>query len=252
MEQKKKMLFLINISTFVFLPWVCLLYSDMLTCNHLLVGDYKLYKKLHTRTYRLLTKCKHKRYSNIAQLKQEIPNNTVGEKKNIFINEKVNNGKKKHSNERSLNNVGIYEQTRKYKTSVHTRTKLNFEKRVLGKLYYKNTVRFTMNADFKFLKYTITRKLGMMCAVYIFYIILGIVIYALIHSNDMLCSKSFIFNLLWCNVATIAYAMSLLIVIPSLYYIYRKIAKYIKLIYKKSEMHNTDYPYPRKVVFKKN
>ncbi|KAI4839254.1 hypothetical protein MKS88_001799 [Plasmodium brasilianum] len=108
-------------------------------------------EKLYIRTYRLLSKNKKEKCSNIIWKKVDIPNNGEYENKHVYKNGGVSKGKSNLQKEYISNSSGGYNHVGKCKSSDYNKININYGKRILDKIYYKNLVRYSKNADFKFI-----------------------------------------------------------------------------------------------------
>ncbi|SBS99774.1 Plasmodium exported protein (Pm-fam-a like), unknown function, partial [Plasmodium malariae] len=105
-------------------------------------------EKLYTRNYRLLAKYKKEKYSNIVRTKEDILNNGYYEMKHICRNGKVSKKKNKLPKVSTSNSLGDYKQTEKSKFYEYNKVNTYNRKKMLDKIYYKNVLEYSKNADF--------------------------------------------------------------------------------------------------------
>ncbi|SCO92854.1 fam-l protein [Plasmodium malariae] len=98
MEKKTKSLLFIKIPKFTLLSWICYIYIYMSTFNKYLYESYNYSTKIHGKAYRILSKYKQDKYSNALGLKEEMTNNGMTKKKDIYNHMEGYTGKRKHSN----------------------------------------------------------------------------------------------------------------------------------------------------------
>ncbi|SBT87656.1 Plasmodium exported protein, unknown function [Plasmodium malariae] len=241
MERKINLNFLFKIFMFIFLIWICHFDNDMSIDNEYLYKKYIANIKIVTRSYRLLGKHKKEKCSDIVYIKGDIPTIREYQKLNTYNSIKVNKGINKKQNECSLYNAGGYEHGGRSKSSVHYRRNSQLGKRKFDKIYYRNTLRNSTIADFKFLRDVTKEKAVLICVLLSFHAISGILLNFLIPIEQ---KSNGIFEItkLWYYGAIVGFSIFTFIVILSFIYLFRSIAKYIKIINKKREIHNTAYP----------
>ncbi|SBT85598.1 Plasmodium exported protein, unknown function [Plasmodium malariae] len=205
-------------------------------------------KGLVERTYRLLVKHKHKKYSNIIWTKDKIPNHEEYPKKYTFNNEKVCKDKNKYPNKRLLRNSGRHEQSRKCKYSTCTERQKHFKKRILDKIYYKNKLWNTTNSDFSFLRNSIKLKQNVLYTLPFFPIIVGIILAVIIFLKYIPNTYSNEISFFWYDLTMIGFSIFSFIFIIVMIYIFKIIVKNVKLLHKKHELHNTAYSSAHKVI----
>ncbi|KAI4840211.1 hypothetical protein MKS88_001569 [Plasmodium brasilianum] len=245
MEQKNKLLFCIKIATFIFLSWVCHFSNDVKKFNIFLDESYKLPTKLGTRTYRLLTKYKRNRDSDVVFLKEKIPANEKYKGKDTFRSEGLTRGSNKTCKSTPHNSV-YYETYRKNKSCVCTRRDSYIGKRIFDKIYYKNSVRCATNSDFKILKRCILNKLHILPAFSLLFLPFVIVQLASIRYNESTKFIKFITSDEWNLAINVICIILTFIFILTTIYVFRKVEKYNKMLHIKSRMNNRNYcSYPR-------
>ncbi|KAI4836257.1 hypothetical protein MKS88_004045 [Plasmodium brasilianum] len=249
MEGKNKLPFYIKICTFHLLTWICNFYIDQRNSYNFLNKMNNIDIKLVTRTYRLLGKRKWRTCSYNTLIKEEIPNNVEYEKKDMYNNEKLSKGKNKILKEYSLNNSQDYGQSSISKSSVRNRENSYYGKRMLDKIYYKNKVKDSINADFMFLKKDILHKLGALCFLFIFIATFAILILGYRLFRIYMAKKTTTVSQFSLHPTSTGLLLLGIIVIPLIIYIGRKLITNVKLTYKKCELNNTAYPCFRKVFF---
>ncbi|SBT85604.1 Plasmodium exported protein, unknown function [Plasmodium malariae] len=222
---------------FIFLIWICHFDNDMSIDNEYLYKKYFADIKKVTRSYRLLGKHKKEKCSDIVHIKGDIPTIREYQKLNTYNSIKVNKGINKKQNECSLFNAGGYEHGGRIKNSVHYGRNSKLGKKKFDKIYYRNTLRNSTIADFKFLRDVTKQKAVLICILLSFHAISGILLCFL--NPDKTLGNISVF---WYNRAFVGYYIFTFIVILSFIYLFRIIAKYIKIINKKCEIHNTAYP----------
>ncbi|SBT88030.1 Plasmodium exported protein, unknown function [Plasmodium malariae] len=230
--------FFFKILMFTFLVWICLIIHDVSVFNKSVYENYKFDRKLYEKSCRLLAKNKQKKCTYIKWIKEEIPNKIECKKKNLYNNKKEAINKNKQSKEYSLKNAGFHEQYRIDKNVVRTGGNLCFKKSNFDKIYYKNKVRDTANADFKYLRKCMKKKVLDICTLSGFYILLGILLLVLgkcKYIRNIIVLKKL-------NLLTVLLVIFMFVVILSMFYFYRKFQKYEKLTCVKSDIYNTAYP----------
>ncbi|SBT86388.1 Plasmodium exported protein, unknown function [Plasmodium malariae] len=240
MERKIKLNFLFKIFMFIFLIWICHFDNDMSIDNEYLYKKYFADIKKVTRSYRLLGKHKKEKCSDIVHIKGDIPTIREYQKLNTYNSIKVNKGINKKQNECSLYNAGGYEHGGRSKNSVHYGRNSKLGKRKFDKMYYRNTLRNSTIADFKFLKDVTKEKAVLICVLLSYHAVSGIILSFLIPTQNV--KGKIMISKLWYYGEIVAFSIFTFIVILSFIYLFRFIAKYIKIINKKREIHNTAYP----------
>ncbi|SBS98219.1 Plasmodium exported protein (Pm-fam-a like), unknown function [Plasmodium malariae] len=148
--------------------------------NEYLYKKYIADIKIVTRSYRLLGKHKQEKCSDIVYIKGDIPTIREYRKLNTYNSTKVTKGINKKQNECSLYNAGGYEYGERSKNSVHYGRNSKLGKRKFDKIYYRNTLRNSTIADFKFLRDVTKQKAVLICILMSFHAIIGILLSFLI------------------------------------------------------------------------
>ncbi|SBT85881.1 Plasmodium exported protein, unknown function [Plasmodium malariae] len=245
MERKIKLNFLFKIFMFIFLIWICHFDNDISIDNEYLYKKYFADIKIVTRSYRLLGKHKQEKCSDIVYIKGDTPTIKEYQKLNTYNSIKVNKGINKKQNECSLYNAGGYENGRRSKNFVHYGRNSKLGKRKFDKIYYRNTLRNSTIADFKFLRDVTKQKAVLICILLSFHAIIGILLSFLIPTQNV--KGKIMISKLWYYGEIVGFPIFTFIVILSFIYLFRSIAKYIKIINKKREIHNTAYPSTSKI-----
>ncbi|KAI4839060.1 hypothetical protein MKS88_002576 [Plasmodium brasilianum] len=248
MEEKNKLPFYIKICTLLLLTWICNFYNELRIY-------YKYLDKnnddiiLVTRIYRLLSKHKQEKCSNIAWMMEEKQNNGRYEKKFKYNNENVSKGKNKMRNECSLNNARSYGQSRRSKSSARNRENSYFKKRLLDKIYYKNKVRDAAITDFEFLHSDTKKKLIMIWALFSFIVLFGISLFSIKYLISGKTLKSAISVSYDMQPSSICLLASGIIAVGAMIYLGRKMIRNVKFTYIKDNIYNSAYPSSRKLIF---
>ncbi|SCN45321.1 Plasmodium exported protein, unknown function [Plasmodium malariae] len=247
MKQQIKLFFFVKIVTFNVLTWICHFNSDISTFYNYSYKNSQVYRKLDTITYRLLSKHKKEKSSNILWMEEDMQNTGTYIKKDISSN-KGTTGKSKHLCKSLLNNRGVYGKVEEGKPPSFNGGKTYFDKFIFNKINYIKAVKESANSDFMFLRKCIQRKINKVFALFIFFLIPIIVVAAIL----------FIFYI--SNVSDIRFISGIgtllgvicFIFFATFFRLYRKTVKYEKLIDVKREMHSTAYPSLGKVVIYNN
>ncbi|SBS94597.1 Plasmodium exported protein (Pm-fam-a like), unknown function, partial [Plasmodium malariae] len=170
--------------------------------------------KLDVRLCRMMAAHKKEKHSNIKCIKKKMKNN------------------REYKNEESSNN----------------KTAITVKNRKLDKIYYKNLVSYMANADFKYLRKSMKKKVFQICVLASFHILLGILLIVLEKLNYLNVLK--LFDPL--HLSTLGFVIFMYIVILSMFYFYKKFQTYIKLTRIKDDIYNTAYPSFRQVGFYKD
>ncbi|SCN12504.1 Plasmodium exported protein, unknown function [Plasmodium malariae] len=210
MEQNFVQYLLIKTAVFILLYWICHFNNDM----RLTYDNSKFIIKLDVRLCRMMAAHKKEKHSNIKCIKKKMKNN------------------REYKNEESSNN----------------KTAITVKNRKLDKIYYKNLVSYMANADFKYLRKSMKKKVFQICVLASFHILLGILLIVLEKLNYLNVLK--LFDPL--HLSTLGFVIFMFIVILSMFYFYKKFKTYIKLTRIKDDIYNTAYPSFRQVGFYKD
>ncbi|SCN45378.1 Plasmodium exported protein, unknown function [Plasmodium malariae] len=210
MEQNFVQYLLIKTAVFILLFWICQFNNDMRSTY----DNCKFIIKLDVSLSRMMAAHKKENHSNIKCIKKEMKNN------------------------------GKY----KKKESSNTNTAITVKNRKLDKIYYKNLVSYMANADFKYLRKSMKKKVFQICVLASIHILLGILLIVLEKLNYLKVIK--LANTL--NLSTLGFVIFMYIVILSMFYLYKKFHIYIKSTRIKADIYNTAYPSFRQVVFYKD
>ncbi|SBS99568.1 Plasmodium exported protein (Pm-fam-a like), unknown function [Plasmodium malariae] len=219
--------------------------------NEYLYKNYIADIEIVTRSYRLLGTHKQEKCSDIVYIKGDIPTIREYQKLNTYNSIKVTKGINKKQNECSLYNAGGYEHGGRSKNSVHYGRNSKLGKRKFDKIYYRNTLRNSTIADFKFLRNVTKQKAVLICILLSFHAISGILLSFLI-PTDTLRNGKIVISKLWNFGATVGFSTFTYIVILSFIHLFSLIAKYMKIIHKKREINYTAYPSLSKVFYNSN
>ncbi|KAI4841372.1 hypothetical protein MKS88_000613 [Plasmodium brasilianum] len=235
MEKKFKLFFFIKIVVIIFLIWIYRFNSEV--CNFCEYLDEKdvIDEKLYTRNNRLLAKYKKEKCSNIVWTKEDILNNGDYEKKHICRNGTISKGKNKLPKVCTSNSLGDYKKTEKSKYSEYNKVNTYNRKKMLDKIYYKNVIEYSKNADFWFIKKFIQRKNKAIFALYIFHLVVGVL-------------HVLLFYYLMNSEKTVVYIMKMLIplyilwfiILVRFFYNLKETEKYKKLLHLKCKMNYTE------------
>ncbi|SBT86387.1 fam-l protein [Plasmodium malariae] len=161
MDERKKLLFLINLAMFIFLSWIGNFTSELSTFKKYLDEKYNGVKKLDTRIYRLLSKYRKNINSCILGLREVIPYNVENEKTNICNNVKRDISKKSKSNGCSLNNEESHKLNKKSKSCIfETKKYSRLEKKIFKELDYENFLKSNRTISDKLYKRIVLKKYG--------------------------------------------------------------------------------------------
>ncbi|SBT85921.1 Plasmodium exported protein, unknown function [Plasmodium malariae] len=210
MEQNFLQYLLIKTVVFILLFWICHFNNDMRSTY----DNCKFIIKLDVRLCRIMAAHKKEEHTNIKWIKKEIKNN--GEYKKM--------------------------------ESSNTKTGITIKNKRLDKIYYKNLVSYMANADFKYLRKSMKKKVFQICVLASFHVLLGILLIVLEKLDYLKVIK--LDNTL--NLSTLGFVIFMYIVILSMFYFYKKFQTYTKLTRIKDDIYNTAYPSFRKVVFYKD
>ncbi|SBT00697.1 Plasmodium exported protein (Pm-fam-a like), unknown function [Plasmodium malariae] len=233
---------------FIFLIWICYFDNDTSIYNEYLYKNYIADIKIVTRSYRLLGKHKQEKCSDIVYIKGDIPTIRECQKLNTYNSKKVTKGTNKKQNECTLNNSGGYENGGRSKNSVPYGRNSQLGKREFDKIYYRNTLRNSTIADFKFLRDATKQKAVLICILLSLHAISGILLSFLIPYKKLSTGEIAI-SKVWNFGAIVGFSILTYIVILSFIHLFSLIAKYIKIIHKKREINNTAYPSLSKVFY---
>ncbi|SBT88049.1 fam-l protein [Plasmodium malariae] len=152
MDERKKLLFLINFAMFIFLSWI----------GNFTNENYKAVKKLDTRIYRLLTKYRKNINSCMLGLREVIPYNVENEKTNICNNVKRDISKNSKSNGCSLKNEESHKLDKKSKSCIfETKKYSRLEKKIFKELDYENFLKNNRTISDKLYKRIVVKKYGL-------------------------------------------------------------------------------------------
>ncbi|KAI4833961.1 uncharacterized protein MKS88_000197 [Plasmodium brasilianum] len=165
MEHKIKLHFFIKIYIFIILSWMYHFFSSMSMFDNFLCEKHIKGSKLDIRTYRLLEKCKQFKDLNSTHLKEDILNNVINNEKYIYINEKGNMRKRKHSDGRSVNNKGGCKYAVKNRSTIFDTKKLSrIEKKIFKELDYIDFLENNKTISDKLYKKIILKKFSLRIA----------------------------------------------------------------------------------------
>ncbi|KAI4835523.1 hypothetical protein MKS88_004733 [Plasmodium brasilianum] len=225
MKVKSKLFLFIKIETFIILT---------VTFVNIWMRRTLLMKNYVKKNYRLLARYKKEKCSNIVWEKKDILNNDEYEKKYISRNGRVSKGKNKLPKVYASDTIGGCKQAGKSKSSEYNNVNTYYGKRMLDKIYYKNVVRYSKNADFKFMKKCIQQNDGSFFALFIFHLVVGVAFAMLMYLlYDNLSSMSTRDLLKYFGSLYILW----IVVLVRLFYILRKTAKHKELLHLKSKMN---------------
>ncbi|KAI4840522.1 hypothetical protein MKS88_001249 [Plasmodium brasilianum] len=243
MEKKFRAPFYIKISTFIFLTWVYNIKDNVSYLNRCFDEKHHVDGKLDIRTYRILTKSKKKKGSNIVWVKGDYP--TIEEYRKLYPanHEKVTKKtKNKQPYECPLNNKGNYEHARKIKSSLHLGKDSYCEKRRIDKIYFKNKVRDFKISDFNHLRNKIELKKIMFYVTCILFIPVVILVNVGLFGSESSEGCNEVLSCLANNDFRFSFLILTFIVIVVVIYILKKILKYDKFISIKEKLNNTFFP----------
>ncbi|SBT85895.1 fam-l protein [Plasmodium malariae] len=161
MEKNIKSLLFINVASFIFLICIWNFTNDRCLLNKCL-DEYRNHdKKLCRKTFRLLANCKGDNYSAMIGLKEEMPNNTVKEKKDIYIYENEPKKEMKQTNRNLLCTYVENKQDMKNKSCIfETRKYSRLEKKIFKELDYEDFLKNNRNISDKLYKKIMRKKCG--------------------------------------------------------------------------------------------
>ncbi|SBT87035.1 fam-m protein [Plasmodium malariae] len=162
MEQKIMFLLFIKILGFILLGSIYHFYNDKISLNKLMNENCKIFRRFDTRNYRLLSKYKQNKDSDMLGL-NDIP-----------INGKPNKGKIKHSTRSSLNKAQYYTEVIDYINGMFDGKHFHFEKKLIKKKDYDDFLeekRRTRDIALKKIKF---RNYGFGAFIFFHFIVLGI------------------------------------------------------------------------------
>ncbi|SBT86104.1 fam-l protein [Plasmodium malariae] len=137
MEKKIKSQLFIKIPKFTLLSWICYIYIYMSIFSKYFDENYIYSRKIHGTTYRILSKYKKDKYSDVLDLKEEMTNNGMTKKKDISNHIEGYSGKRKHSNgspSEFKGNCKSY--MKKNKCMFETKNYSHFEKKIFKEMDY--------------------------------------------------------------------------------------------------------------------
>ncbi|KAI4839074.1 fam-l protein [Plasmodium brasilianum] len=152
----------IKIVVLIFLTWIPHLSNHVITFNKYLGKKYTLAIKLDDRIYRLLAKYKKDKDSKVAMLRDDISNNGMDKKKDIYNTEKECTEKKKELYRGSLNNYDKHKQdmNNKYPKFV-TKKYSHLEKKIFKELDFVDFLKRNKNISDKTYKKIMRKKFSL-------------------------------------------------------------------------------------------
>ncbi|KAI4833756.1 uncharacterized protein MKS88_000316 [Plasmodium brasilianum] len=247
MEEKFKLQFFIKIFSFLILTWINHFNNNMSSFNKYLDKNYDNNRKLGQITYRLLAKRKQMKCPYTVWMDDVIPNNGKYIKKDIYNNEKINEEKNILEDKGSLKSGKNYKLPRRTESSMYIRGNSYCKKRIFDKIYYKNIVRNSWIKDFISLKEDIKLKLLGIFILGSFHVLVGITLIVLgklgylDDVNNVMC----LFNKI--SLFVVLFYILTFVVAVAMFFIQRRVVKYLKALEKKYDINNTAYPSLRKV-----
>ncbi|KAI4839611.1 fam-l protein [Plasmodium brasilianum] len=173
MEKNIKLLLFINIATFIPLTWICHFSNETRTYYGSLGENYINNKKLNTKNYRLLAKCKHNKDLCSMGLKVGIPNNDMKERKDISNNENIFAQLNRQSNRSLLRNIERHKKDKKNNSRIfETEQYSRFEKKIFKELDYANFLKNNRGISNRIYKKIIRKKYGFRLGLPIFFVLL--------------------------------------------------------------------------------
>ncbi|KAI4839916.1 fam-m protein [Plasmodium brasilianum] len=174
MKQKINSLLLIKIVAFILLTWIYCVNKDMNTYNKSINQCYKLGRKLDTRNYRLLAKCKKNKNSNMVWLKEDIPNIVEYEKNDMSNNEKWAKGRKGQSDRSILNKAQYFIEVVDYNNGMFDGKHFHFEKKWIKKKDFDNFIEKNKRIRDIALKKIKFRNYGYGVVIFFLFLLVGI------------------------------------------------------------------------------
>ncbi|KAI4836000.1 fam-l protein [Plasmodium brasilianum] len=173
MEKKIMLIIFINIATFIPLIWICHLSNETRTFYGSLGENYINDKKLNTKDYRLLAKCKHNKDSCTMGLKEGILNNDMTERKDISNNENIFAQLNRQSNRSLSRNIKRHKKVKKNNSRIfETEQYSRFEKKIFKELDYANFLKNNRGISNKIYQKIIRKKYGFRLSLPIFFVLL--------------------------------------------------------------------------------
>ncbi|SBT86815.1 fam-m protein [Plasmodium malariae] len=174
MEQNIILLFLIKFSMFLFLIWIYHFYNDMAEFNKYLGKKFKFHRELDKRNYRLLSKNKKNKNSNIVPLYEDMTNNRECKKNDTYISEKVFPKGMKQFNRCTLNKDKYYTEVTDYDNGIFDGKYFHFEKKLIKKKDYDNFLERNKRISDILLKKIKFRSYGFGVVTFILFFLSGI------------------------------------------------------------------------------
>ncbi|KAI4837525.1 hypothetical protein MKS88_004002 [Plasmodium brasilianum] len=161
MEKYIRSLLFINVASSMFLICIWNFTNDMCFLNKCL-DDYRNHdNNLCRKTCRLLANCKGDNYSAMIELKEEMPNNTVKEKKDIYFYEYEPKREMKQTNRNLLSKYVENKQDMKNKSYIfETRKYSRLEKKIFKELDYEDFLKNNRTISDNLYKKIIRKKCG--------------------------------------------------------------------------------------------
>ncbi|SBS97366.1 Plasmodium exported protein (Pm-fam-a like), unknown function [Plasmodium malariae] len=139
--------------------------NDISTFNKSSDASYNYNRKLNRKTFRLLAKCEVDNFSNIAGLKENIPNNIVNKKRDMCVNEKEPKGEIKSSNRNLLNTFIRNKKDTKNKSCIfETKKYSRLENKIFKELDYMDFLKNNRTIGDKLYKKLTRKKLAIRLA----------------------------------------------------------------------------------------
>ncbi|SCP03072.1 fam-l protein [Plasmodium malariae] len=173
MEKKIMLLLFINIATFIPLTWICHFSNETRTFYGSLGENYINDKKLNTKNYRLLAKCKHNKDLCTMGLKVGILNNDMTERKDISNNENIFAQLNRQSNRSLSRNIERPKKDKKNISCIFEKEQYSrFEKKIFKELDYANFLKNNRGISNKIYQKIICKKYGFRLGLPIFFVLL--------------------------------------------------------------------------------
>ncbi|KAI4838053.1 hypothetical protein MKS88_003476 [Plasmodium brasilianum] len=173
MEKKIMLLLFINIATFIPLTWICHFSNETRTFYGSLGENYINDKKLNTKNYRLLAKCKHNKDSCTMGLKEGIPNNDMKERKDISYNENIFAQLNRQSNRSLSRNIERHKKDKKNNSRIfETEQYSRIEKKIFKELDYSNFLKNNRGISNRIYQKIIRKKYRFRLGLPIFFVFL--------------------------------------------------------------------------------
>ncbi|KAI4840857.1 hypothetical protein MKS88_000620 [Plasmodium brasilianum] len=196
MKQKIISLLKIKITAFIFLTWIFSFNNDISKINKILDEIYINNRKLVTRSYRLLEKCKQNKVSNATWLKQKIPYNGVIKENAIYNNVEGGIGKREQSNRSSLNNVVGHKQDIKNNSCIFEKKKCSyFEKKIFKEIDFIDFLKNNRTISNNTYKKVIRKKYGLRIATPVLFFLLLLILMVIDISLGLSFEKSLLISL---------------------------------------------------------